>query len=95
MLRKHRVKEHLGRSFECEKCEYKSFLKGTLKRHKGLKHGEGTLLQCSSCEYKTAARFILMAHEQAKHGNMTWKETYSQWNNEHVHLYRYICCVLL
>ena len=43
-----------------------------MRRHKGLKHGEGELLQCVSCDYKTPTKYLLKSHEQSKHGNSTF-----------------------
>jgi KRAB domain-containing zinc finger protein len=57
--------------FNCDICDYKSSEKGTLKRHKNLRHDQGVKEQCKYCEYKSANRYSLNVHME-KHKGMTF-----------------------
>ena len=72
-LSKHFNRNHEQDKYVCSKCDYKTYTKGGMKRHKGLVHKEGDLLKCSNCDYKTAAGFILRQHIQSNHENVVFK----------------------
>ncbi|XP_064639933.1 uncharacterized protein LOC135495354 [Lineus longissimus] len=62
----HKTK-HNQVTFECEECEYVTFLKPNLDRHK-LNHGMlGVPYKCSLCSYASAKEAAVMRHIQEHH----------------------------
>ena len=68
-------KNHEGRVFKCESCDFQSATKHTLKTHIQVKH-EGFVqekIQCDQCTFSTASQGSLSNHKQKEHNGRVFK----------------------
>ena len=63
---------HLGISYPCEKCDYKTKLPSNLNNHTKTNHEEKKWYFCQSCDYKGSKK-SLRVHIESKHGSMLFK----------------------
>ena len=70
-LKRH-TNEHLGVSYPCERCEYKTKVKSNLKHHMKSHHEKREWFLCDLCEYK-GSRKGLRGHKESKHAGKTFK----------------------
>ena len=52
--------------FPCEKCDYRSTSKQSLRRHKQFKH-DGLGYACEDCDYESVSKQQLNLHMVSKH----------------------------
>jgi len=63
---------HIGVSYPCEKCDYKTKLQVNLYLHKKRHHEEKKWYFCQTCDYKGSKR-DLRVHTESKHGSKLFK----------------------
>ena len=59
--------KHEREQFWCEKCNYQSASKRSLKLHTQSNH-DGLRYACGECGYKATQKHYLKSHMAAKHG---------------------------
>ena len=72
-LRIHDETKHVGVSYSCEKCEYKTATRTDLKEHVESYHEE-TRYTCEQCEYETTELCNLKVHKRQIHQKEQWGE---------------------
>ena len=60
-------KSHDGKQLQCEKCDYQSASKHSLKLHTHSKH-DGIGYACGDCGHQATRKQSLKSHMASKHG---------------------------
>ena len=68
---KNHTNKHLGITFSCEQCNFKTNNKSNLNCHIKFHHEEREWFLCNLCEYKGTKRG-LRVHKESKHGGKTF-----------------------
>lgn len=76
-LKTHRIKINTPIEFRCDKCEFKSLYKSSLKKHIVNKHAASIHLKekfrCDKCEFVTLDKSYLNIHRDKKHSSFELK----------------------
>ena len=68
---KNHTNKHLGITFPCEQCNFKTHIKSSLNFHIKIHHEEKEWFLCNLCEYKGTKKG-LRVHKESKHGGKTF-----------------------